>query len=104
MSSADVTVLRLSPGDLLAEGFHARLNADALAHAPVIYLVCNNGKANGEPLPMKFANPCLIDLAPAYRIRGMRIETVTADAALETARCICAKGQGPFFIEWLIRE
>lgn len=102
MSEAAVTVLELTPGDLLAEGFHARLNADALRHAPVVYLVRNAGEANGVPLPMAFANPCLVDLAPAYRIRGARVCEAALEAALARAKACCAEGKGPFFIECLV--
>ncbi len=102
MSEAAVTLLELTPGDLLAEGFHARLNADALRHAPVVYLVRNAGEANGVPLPMAFANPCLVDLAPAFRIRGARVRERALEAALARARECCAQGHGPFLIECLM--
>ncbi len=94
----------LRPADLLAEGFHARLNADALAHAPVIYLVHNDGMAGEVPLPMAFANPCLVDLAPAFRVRGARVRSVALEATLARAREVCRSGHGPFFIEHLVEE
>lgn len=102
MSEPTVILRELTPGDLLAEGFFLRLNADALRHAPVIYLVRNAGEANGVPLPMAFANPCLVDLAPAFRIRGARIRSEALEATLERARECCAQGKGPFLIECLM--
>ncbi len=102
--NSSVVVRELSPADLLAEGFHARLNADALAHAPVIYLVHNAGMAGEVPLPMAFANPCLVDLAPAFRIRGARVGTTALEATLARAREVCATGHGPFLIEHLVEE
>ena len=94
-----MTVEELTPADLLAEGFHARLNRLALAHAPVILLVRNDGFAGETPLPLAFANPCLVDLAPAFRIRGARIRPETLEATLARAREVCAAGHGPFLVE-----
>ncbi len=102
MNKPAVTLLELTPGDLLAEGFHARLNRDALCHAPVIYLVRNAGEAHGIPLPMAFANPCLVDLAPAFRIRGARVCEAELEAMLARARLCCEEGKGPFLIECLL--
>lgn len=102
MNNAPVTLLELTPGDLLAEGFLLQLNAAALRHDPVIYLIRNDGFANGIPLPMAFANPCLVDLAPAFRLRGARIESAELPAVLERARALCAAGHGPFLIELLV--
>ena len=48
MSDA-VEIVELRPADLLAEGFHARLNAAALAHAPKVLLVRNDGYAGETP-------------------------------------------------------
>lgn len=104
MSEETVELRELNPGDLLAEGFFLRLNAEALAHAPVIYLVHNRGEANGVPLPMAFANPCLVDLAPAFRLRGARVRTAALEATLTRAREVCASGHGPFLIEHLVEE
>ncbi len=101
MNSDTVTIVELTPGDLLKEGFFLRLNRDALAHAPVIYLIHNTGEADGVPLPMAFANPCLVDLAPAFRIRGARIVQEAFAATMERAREVCATGHGPFLIELL---
>lgn len=99
-----MTIRTLTPGDLLAEGFHAQLNRDALAHAPIIYLVRNEGHANGVPLPMAFANPCLVDLAPAFRLRGARVVEAALEATLARAKQCCAEGHGPFFIECLVGD
>ncbi len=101
MNKLAVTTLDLTPGDLLAEGFFLKLNQAALAHAPTIYLIHNNGEANGIPLPMAFANPCLVDLAPAFRLRGARIRPVALEATLQRAQEVCASGHGPFLIELL---
>ena len=94
-------MVTLRPADLLAEGFHARLNRAALDHAPVVLLVRNDGYADGVPLPMAFANPCLVDLAPCYRIRGARVRPEALEATLARAREVCATGHGPFLIELL---
>lgn len=93
--------LHLTPLDLLAEGFHTRLNREALAHAPIVYIVHNNGYAGTTPLPLAFANPCLVDLAPAFRLRGARITPPQLPALLQRADALCATGHGPFFIELL---
>ena len=100
MSDA-VEIVELRPADLLAEGFHARLNAAALAHAPMVLLVRNDGYAGETPLPLAFANPCLVDLAPCYRIRGARVRPEALGATLARARAVCAAGHGPFLIELL---
>ncbi len=97
----DVEIVELSPGDLLAEGFHARLNRAALNHAPLVFLIRNDGFADGVPLPLAFANPCLVDLAPCYRIRGARVRPESLEATLARARALCAAGHGPFLIELL---
>ena len=97
----DVEIVELSPGDLLAEGFHARLNRAALNHAPQVFLIRNDGFADGVPLPLAFANPCLVDLAPCYRIRGARVRPEALGATLARARALCAAGHGPFLIELL---
>lgn len=97
-----VTIVELTPGDLLQEGFLLGLNAAALRHDATIYLIRNDGYANGVPLPMAFANPCLVDLAPAFRLRGARIEAAQLPGMLERARAVCSSGHGPFLIELLI--
>ena len=99
--SEPVEIVELRPADLLAEGFHARLNAAALAHAPKVLLIRNNGYAGETPLPLAFANPCLVDLAPCFRIRGARVRPEALGAALSRAREVCAAGHGPFLIELL---
>ena len=111
MSEPDISengepiVRRLVPGDLLKDGFHVRLNREALAHAPVIYLIRNEGFADGVPLPLAFANPCLVDLAPAYRLRGARIRGEAAlETALARAAACCVAGHGPVLLEWLPEE
>lgn len=97
-----VEEIHLTPKDLLTEGFHCQLNQDALAHAPKIYIIHNNGYAGDVPLPMAFANPCLVDLAPAYRLRGARISHDQYDTVLARAQTLCATGHGPFLIELLL--
>jgi len=101
LSDATVSVQELLPGDLLREGFFLRLNADALRRAPVVYLVRNTGEADGVPLPLAFANPCLVDLAPAFRIRGARTTESALPGVLAQAKRLCAEGRGPFLIECL---
>lgn len=102
MNNVAVTVLELTPGDLLADGFLSALNRAALRHDPTVYLIRNDGFADGVPLPLAFANPCLVDLAPAFRLRGARIEPAELPAVLERARALCAAGRGPFLIELLV--
>lgn len=97
-----VRQLHLTPQALLAEGFHQQLNAHALAHAPIIYIVHNHGMAGKVPLPLAFANPCLVDLAPAYRLRGARITLEQYENVLKRAEQLCAVGHGPFLIELLL--
>ncbi len=104
MSKPAITQVNLTPGDLLEAGFFRRLNADALRHAPIIYVVQNNGYAGDVPLPMAFANPCLVDLAPAFRIRGARVPAHELETTLERARLACEAGHGPFFIECLMEQ
>lgn len=99
--SETVEIVELSPGDLLAEGFHVRLNRAALDHAAQIFLIRNDGFAGGVPLPLAFANPCLVDLAPCYRIRGARVRPEALESTLARAREVCAAGHGPFLIELL---
>lgn len=98
-ANATATLCHLTPKDLLSEGFFLRLNAAALAHEATIFLIHNNGFAGETPLPLAFANPCLIDLAPAFRIRGARIVPEQLTATLERAEAVCAAGHGPFLIE-----
>lgn len=94
-------VVDLTPGDLLAPGFFGRLNAAALAHEPTVFVVHNVGFANGIPLPMAFANPCLVDWAPALRLRGARVHAEEFAGVLARARAVCADGHGPFWVELL---
>lgn len=58
--------------------------------------------AGEVPLPMAFANPCLVDLAPAYRLRGARITIDQYAGVLIRAEKLCAEGHGPFFIELIL--
>ena len=104
LSDPTVEIRELRPADLLREGFHARLNREALDHTPVVYLIRNDGYADGVPLPLAFANPCLIDLAPAYRLRGARATAETLDAVLNAAKASCLAGHGPFILEHIIPE
>lgn len=97
-----VSIVELTPGDLLTDGFFLQLNAAALRHDATIYLIRNDGYANGLPLPMAFANPCLVDLAPAFRLRGARIEAAQLPTVLARAQEVCASGHGPFLIELLV--
>ncbi len=99
-----MTICELTPLQLLEAGFHTRLNQSALAHAPIVYVIKNNGFAGDIPLPLAFANPCLVDLAPAYRLRGARVEQEAYAATLAHAKALCAEGHGPFILEVLIRE
>lgn len=101
---SEVAVEELRPGDVLAEGFFRRLNALALAHAPRVLVIRNDGFADGVPLPLALANPCLVDLAPCFRIRGARVRPPAFAAALARAREVCAAGHGPFLIELLETE
>ena len=78
-----------------------RLNQAALAHEPTIFLIHNRGYAGDIPLPRAFANPCLVDLAPAFRIRGARIRPADLPSLLQRAEAVCAEGHGPFLIELL---
>lgn len=94
-------VVDLTPGDLLAPDFFGRLNAAALAHEPTVFVVHNTGFANGVPLPLAFANPCLVDWAPAFRLRGARVRAGELAAVLVRARAVCAAGHGPFWVELL---
>ncbi|MBQ9693174.1 MAG: hypothetical protein IJV69_00240 [Kiritimatiellae bacterium] len=101
MNNTAVTILHLAPEDLLKEGFFLQLNLAALAHQATIFVIHNTGYAGKKPLPMAFANPCLVDLAPAFRIRGARIRPTDYPALLERATAVCASGHGPFLIELL---
>ena len=101
MNNTTVNLCHLHPEDLLKEGFFLRLNQAALAHEPTIFLIHNTGYAGQTPLPMAFANPCLVDLAPAFRIRGARIRVAELPTLLQRAEAVCAEGHGPFLIELL---
>ena len=95
-----VACVHLAPGALLEPGFFVRLNGSALAHEAVVYVVHNDGYADGVPLPLAFANPCLADLAPAFRLRGARVWGAEALAeAIARAKGVCAAGHGPVWIE-----
>ena len=101
MNKTAVTITHLTPEDLLKEGFFLRLNQAALTHEPTVFIIHNTGYAGKTPLPMAFANPCLVDLAPAFRIRGARIRPDGLDVTLERATEVCATNHGPFLIELL---
>jgi TPP-dependent pyruvate/acetoin dehydrogenase alpha subunit len=101
LNNLDVTTRHLTLEALLWEGFFPELNRLALAHEPVILVIHNNGYVGEKALPLVFANPCLVDLAPAFRIRGARIRAEALAATLERARQVCATGHGPFLIELL---
>lgn len=101
MSNPAVTTCHLTPEALLQGEFFVRLNQAALAHEPTIFILHNNGYAGQTPLPLALANPCLVDLAPAFRIRGARIRTDALSSTLERATAVCASGHGPFLIELL---
>ena len=95
-------MVQLVPGDLLEPGFFLRLNQAALAHARQVFLIRNNGFAGDVPAPLAFANPCFVDLAPAFRIRGARVREEEEARTLDLARKVCASGHGPFLLEVLV--
>lgn len=94
-------MVQLVPADLLEPGFFLRLNQAALEHAPQVFVIRNNGFAGEVPVPLAFANPCFVDLAPAFRIRGARVREDEEARTLELALEVCASGHGPFLLEVL---
>ncbi len=99
-----VALAMLGDGGTSEGDFHEALNFAAVLHAPVVFLVQNNGYAISVPLSQQSAAPSLAHKAVGYGIPGRLVDGNDAAAmhavlseAVENARA----GGGPTLIEAL---
>jgi len=99
-----VALAMLGDGGTSEGDFHEALNFAAVLHAPVVFLVQNNGYAISVPLTQQSAAPSLAHKAVGYGIPGRLVDGNDAPAmhavlteAVENART----GGGPTLIEAL---
>lgn len=99
-----VALALLGDGGTSEGDFHEALNFAAVLHAPVVFLVQNNGYAISVPLTQQSAAPSLAHKAVGYGIPGRLVDGNDAPAmhavvseAIENAR----NGGGPTLIEAL---
>ncbi|MGH8861663.1 MAG: thiamine pyrophosphate-dependent dehydrogenase E1 component subunit alpha [Jatrophihabitantaceae bacterium] len=103
LKGEDAAVLVLLGDGATSEGdTHEALNFAAVWHAPVVFLVQNNGYAISVPLSKQTAAPSLAHKAIGYGMPGRLIDGndpagvyVSVKAALDAAR----RGEGPTLIE-----
>lgn len=97
-----VALVLIGDGGTSEGDFHEALNFAAVFHAPVVFLVQNNGYAISVPLSRQTAAPSLAHKGAGYGIRGERVDgndplavlAVLTDA-VESARA----GGGPVLVE-----
>ncbi|WP_371498354.1 pyruvate dehydrogenase (acetyl-transferring) E1 component subunit alpha [Kitasatospora sp. NBC_00374] len=99
-----VALAMLGDGGTSEGDFHEALNFAAVLHAPVVFLVQNNGYAISVPLTQQSAAPTLAHKAVGYGIPGRLVDGNDAAAmhavlteAVERAR----SGGGPTLVEAL---
>ncbi len=101
----DQVALALLGDGATSEGdTHEALNFAAVWHAPVVFLVQNNGYAISVPLAKQTAAPTLAAKGVGYGIPSMLIDGNDAAAVYSAVRaCVdrAAAGQGPALIEAL---
>ncbi len=97
-----VAMVYVGDGGTSEGDFHEALNFAAVYHAPVVFLVQNNGYAISVPLSRQTAAPSLAHKGVGYGIRSERVDGNDAVAvlavlmdAVETARA----GAGPVLVE-----
>jgi 2-oxoisovalerate dehydrogenase E1 component alpha subunit len=103
LKQQDQVALALLGDGATSEGdTHEALNFAAVWHAPVVFLVQNNGYAISVPLAKQTAAPTLAAKGVGYGIPSMLIDGNDAAAVYSAVRaCVdrAAAGQGPALIE-----
>ncbi len=101
--SARAAVLALCGDGATSEGdFHEALNFAAVFHAPVIFLVQNNGFAISVPLSRQSVAPSLAHKGVGYGVGSEQVDgndPVAMLAVLDAAREHVLAGNGPVIIE-----
>ncbi|OBF26427.1 thiamine pyrophosphate-dependent dehydrogenase E1 component subunit alpha [Mycobacterium sp. ACS4331] len=101
--SAAAAVLAMCGDGATSEGdFHEALNFAAVFHAPVIFLVQNNGFAISVPLARQSVAPSLAHKGVGYGIGSEQVDgndPVAMLAVLDAAREHVLAGNGPVIIE-----
>lgn len=96
-------VLALCGDGATSEGdFHEALNFAAVFHAPVIFLVQNNGFAISVPLMRQTAAPSLAHKGIGYGIGSEQVDgndPVAMLAVMDEARDFVLQGNGPVIVE-----
>jgi 2-oxoisovalerate dehydrogenase E1 component alpha subunit len=96
-------VLALCGDGATSEGdFHEALNFAAVFHAPVIFLVQNNGFAISVPLVRQTAAPSLAHKGIGYGIGSEQVDgndPVAMLAVMDEARNFVLQGNGPVIVE-----
>ncbi|GAA1852031.1 thiamine pyrophosphate-dependent dehydrogenase E1 component subunit alpha [Myceligenerans crystallogenes] len=99
----DTVVLALCGDGGTSEGdFHEALNFAAVLHAPVVFLVQNNGFAISVPLARQTAAPSFAHKGAGYGIPGERVDGNDVAALLAvvgSAVSAARAGQGPRLVE-----
>ncbi|TDC51480.1 pyruvate dehydrogenase (acetyl-transferring) E1 component subunit alpha [Jiangella ureilytica] len=97
-----VALVLIGDGGTSEGDFHEALNFAAVFHAPVVFLVQNNGYAISVPLSRQTAAPSLAHKGAGYGVRGERVDgndplavLAVLTEAVESARA----GGGPVLVE-----
>ncbi|WP_441251105.1 pyruvate dehydrogenase (acetyl-transferring) E1 component subunit alpha [Kitasatospora sp. McL0602] len=99
-----VALAMLGDGGTSEGDFHEALNFAAVLHAPVVFLVQNNGYAISVPLTQQSAAPSLAHKAVGYGMPGRLVDgndAVAMHAVLSEAVERARSGGGPTLIEAL---
>ncbi len=99
----DTVVLALCGDGATSEGdFHEALNFAAVFHAPVVFLVQNNGFAISVPLARQTVAPSLAHKGVGYGIGSEQVDgndPVAMMGVLDEAVCFAREGNGPVIVE-----
>lgn len=103
LAKEDKVSLAFSGDGGASEGdFHEALNTAAVWNLPVIFMIENNGYGLSTPINEQFACDNLVDKAPGYGMKGMKIDgnnILEVYHAVKEARDYAIKEQKPVLIE-----
>jgi pyruvate dehydrogenase E1 component alpha subunit len=97
-----VTLVFFGDGATSEGDFHEAANLASVVTAPIILLCNNNQWAISTPIEKQTRAAALVDKAPGYGMRGVRVDGADVFAVYEAVREAAwraRRGEGPTFIE-----